>query len=149
MPSRTKKISWKDLLLMPRIAAPLHRSLKFDALYQRYIIDIERTYSSYTDYIKIRYLQYEKYRNNNGKISSRHGHRHRHGIVHVAFTRNMFPYNLRKGISHSIIWSSHSLSMEQVKEILSKHNIITFIIHINDPNTMSIPDVWHCHVFWK
>ena len=68
-----------------------------------------------------------------------------------AILPNAFPYELRKGIIHYVMFSIvvargdiHTFLSVYLKK--PKERILWFI---NPPQLRSIPNVWHCHIFVK
>ena len=69
---------------------------------------------------------------------------------------NAFPYELRKGIAHYVMFSIDNISnvsnISNISDFLSayfkkpKDHILWYI---NPSHLRSIPNVWHCHIFIK
>ena len=66
---------------------------------------------------------------------------------------NAFPYELRKGIAHYVMFSIDvTPNISNISDFLSeyfnkpKDHILWYI---NPPHLQSIPNVWHCHIFIK
>lgn len=74
----------------------------------------------------------------------------------IVFVKNPFPYDFVDGINHYILWSSNPLTSEEINNYLNayfnkpkskfKYEFTWFVNHVQN---MSIPDIWHCQVFWR
>lgn len=74
------------------------------------------------------------------------------------FRKSLFPYNMLTSVNHYILWNStydinHSFDEQTINELLQDTLIaivgsdrFDFAWYINPKP--SIPDLWHCQVFW-
>ena len=65
---------------------------------------------------------------------------------------NAFPYEVRKGIIHYVMFSVEPLDSAFIDTILSVYFQIPkerMLWYINAPHLRSIPDLWHCQIFIK
>jgi hypothetical protein len=67
-----------------------------------------------------------------------------------ALVPNAFPYELRKGIDHYVLFAVEPVEPLAISTLLK----LSFpgrpiLWYINEPHLQSIPTVWHCQVFVK
>ena len=70
----------------------------------------------------------------------------------IKFSDSLYPYALVKGISQSLIWSTHQLSNEELVEICEKNKPSTqfeSLFYVNRGEIQSVKNVYHAHVFWR
>lgn len=139
-----QRVSWSRLQNTELVRHPVYQQV-YDQ--QRNVI--LKDYHSYSDFIKINQLNFGS-RIKNGKLYSFKVQ----GSLDIAFTDNIYPYHLAKNIHHYIIWSLSPLSHKAIDayiktNIASRYNIKEYIIMVNKKSKCSVPDLWHCHVFWK
>ena len=145
------KISWKHLTKLisdeHKLMEHLFRLPDIQRNYYLHRSKVNKMYTTFEDYIKISLFRFGSIDDNDGRIMSY--------PTPTSLTRswneNVYPYSLRKGIRHYNIWSLSSMSSQEVETMiktcipLSKH-VLWFV---NEPHDMSVPGIWHCHVFWK
>ncbi len=139
-----QRVSWKRLLNVVHTRSP-HVQMLYNK--QRDIILTQ--YHSYSDFIKINYMDFG--------ITIKHGKIHSVKLANsqdIAFTQNIYPYHVHKNIHHYLIWSLKPLSQKAIdaymhNSVMKHFNIKEYKIIINDKSKCSVPDLWHCHVFWK
>jgi hypothetical protein len=110
---------------------------------------LEENYHGYGDYIKMKYLNFRESRDDNCLLKALPS-----PITYeYAFVQNKYPYALRKPIRHYLIWSAVPLQPSRVEEIINTHRATEkfrkYVWFVNDVVAMSVPEVWHCHVFVK
>ena len=66
----------------------------------------------------------------------------------ISLEKNLFPYMLKPGIIHNILWSRHKLSKYEIDSYLNVFQR-EIIWYENPGNLKSIPGVYHVHVFIK
>ncbi|CAD7699728.1 unnamed protein product [Ostreobium quekettii] len=65
----------------------------------------------------------------------------------IAFAENDFPYSLEDGIEHHVLWSTDSMSDQQILEAIAQHRDGWEAIWFRNPDGLSsVPGVWHVHV---
>lgn len=147
-----KKVTWKTLSKIitsdHTLDVHMQRSPDVQRLYYQSRAIKRRFYSSFDDYIKISILNFGSYTDDEGKIRAYHTPTS-HEIV---CCENLYPYNLRKGIKHWNLWAIRQLHNEHDIQ----QEIMRFLPHakkvywfVNSVENMSVPHVWHCHIFWK
>lgn len=123
----------------------LQRGNKTKALYNSYKAKVLEEYCTYEDYIKIKYMSYVGHRyENSGKVHATKTN----DSVPLAFVPNKFPYNIEKSMSHYVLFSEKPLREKRMKAVLQK--LLPnkeYVTLVNSPEHMSIPNLWHCHVF--
>lgn len=139
-----QRVSWNKLQNSKLARHPVHQQL-YDQ--QRKII--LKDYHNYSDFIKIKHLNYGS-RIKQGKTYSVKTK----DSLDIVFTPNIYPYHLARNIHHCIIWSLSPLSHKDIytymtNTIVPRYNIKAYILMVNRKSKCSIPDLWHCHVFWK
>ena len=70
----------------------------------------------------------------------------------ISYNENMFPYNLNKNIDHYVLWTTDDMDdkMEEVSKMISYYvEGKKYMFYRNPPNSRSIPDLFHVHVFIK
>lgn len=113
--------------------------------YDKNKIKILKKYNTYEDYIKVVLFKFKYIRNIQNKIETND-----HKCDKILFILNKYPYNIEKSIKHYILFSLKPLNKNEIIKVLSKILInYEFIFFINDKNTRSIKNLWHCHVFVK
>lgn len=144
-------IAWKELedriTKQHTLQGYLYRSQAMQRLYNQHRLHSQKHYATYVDFLKISLFGFGSSLNEQGMITS---YKTRTSKTYV-FMDNRFPYNLRKGIRHCLIFALDALEYQKVDEIIAKHlpSTAKVLWYINDKNVMSIPELWHCHVFWK
>lgn len=128
--------SWEEVVeckvnteLRPQV---LRRSSEMKRVYDVHRLEASRMYSCHGDYIKATYMT-------NGATTT--------------FTQNKFPYNVAENIHHHTLWSLKPLTERQIKKELKaylpnvdpKHTVF----FVNERRYQSVPELWHCQVFWK
>jgi len=144
-------VAWKELeeriTKQHTLQGNLFRSQAMQRLYNQHRLHSQKHYATYVDFLKISLFGFGSSLNEQGMISA---YKTRMSKTYV-FIENRFPYNVRKGIRHSMIFAVDILPHEMVDEIIADNlpKTAKVVWYINDPSVMSIPDIWHCHVFWK
>lgn len=147
-----KRVSWDMLTKVissdHKLLCNLYRSSEIQRLYYMNRVAKQHFYASFDDFIKITVLRFGSYIDEAGKLKA-----HQTGTsLPLVCCENVYPYNVRKGIHHWNLWSATTLHDEK-----NINQIIAFFIptakkitwFVNEPHNMSVPDVWHCHIFWK
>ena len=70
----------------------------------------------------------------------------------VRFSINDYPYALENGIFHSLIWSTHSLTREEIIEICERNKpseLFDVLFFVNREEIKSVKNVYHAHVLWR
>jgi hypothetical protein len=139
-----QRVSWKQLQNTVFARHPIVQNM-----YEQQRNIIQDKYHSYSDMIKIKYMNFGA-RNKQGKIYSVKTT----DSLDIAFTQNIYPYHLAKNIHHYIIWSVRPLSNKAIdaymnNNIVEIYNIKDYVLMVNNTSRCSVPDLWHCHVFWK
>jgi hypothetical protein len=74
------------------------------------------------------------------------------------FSESMFPYNVRTGTHHYVLWNSsinyyHQFEEQKINKLIignlkkiTESDKFKFVWYINPKP--SIPELWHCQVFW-
>lgn len=149
----TSKKSWKfldkNIQSNKLIDVHLHRERHTQYLYDMNKQVLKSNYQSYGDYIRITYLGFREVKDENNLFKSEKTAL----IKQYAFVQNKYPYALRKGIRHYLIWSVSPLSSSKIQSIIEENKdneyFKKYIWFVNDIINMSVPDIWHCHVFAK
>ena len=99
------------------------------------------------DHIRIEYMNWRPFHNAEGKIIAVSDK----NSLQIVITSNKFPYDLRKGIQHKNIFSVAPLTADEINVTIREHigKNKDFIWFVNTPDNQSIPDIWHCHFFYK
>lgn len=144
--------SWKSLRqLVPangtlKNVLNISRAAGVQRIYDEHLGLVDQKYSSRADYIRISSLKWKAFVGADGKMIA---------VKHAASLKyflepNLFPYNLRKGMRHYVLWSESPLEHAQVDAILDKEigakNIIWFV---NTAQNQSIHGLWHAQVIYK
>ena len=143
------KYSWKFLkehIKNGRADLVFERSNEVKLAHEKQRDIIKNEYVNPGDYIKIKYMKWRPFKNSENKIFAVHDS----SSVDIVILKNTFPYNLRKGIVHYNLFSNTPLDDNQIvtyiNNIIGKKEILWFV---NYPMYQSIPDLWHCHFFYK
>ena len=147
----TKKVPWKHLQIVIQQNHTIQGHLfRTPSVQRRYFYNrqkMQRFYGSFEDFIKISLLRFGSYMDTNNKLCAYATHTSKQWV----WCENTYPYSLRKGIHHYNIWSVEPLQPHTVNDII--HTVLPdtskFLWFINNTEHMSVPGVWHCHVFWK
>jgi hypothetical protein len=146
-----KSVPWKQLEHMitsdHSLQGQLFRTKEVQRMYYQNKMKIHIFYESFEDYIKISLLRFGSMTTCENKIASYQTHTSKQWV----WCENTYPYSLRKGIHHYNIWSLTPFTTEQVDRIIQDNigNSARALWFINDTQNMSVPGIWHCHVFWK
>ena len=141
-------VSWKELVskITPThgIIGNIYRSQR---LYEQNKLKVRACYASYGDFIKITVLNHGSFLNADGLMEA---FKTSTSFDYV-MVENMYPYNLRKGIHHDMIWAIQPIKPDLIDNIIrakrpDAKNIVWFV---NEEQYMSVPELWHCHIFWK
>jgi hypothetical protein len=67
------------------------------------------------------------------------------------FRANEYRYDLSPEIKHYVLWHKRELEIDAYKAIIEKEYLLDkpFLIWKNPPEGRSVPDISHCHVFWR
>ena len=121
----------------------------------KYLESIQYNYQSYKDYVLIELFLSNSIFNPLGKLEIETHEIETPEIENKLFIENKFPY-LDKPISnHYIMWYSNYIPPDKIItrdideniENILQHPDYQFIWYENPK--MSIPDIYHVHVFWK
>lgn len=146
-----KKISWKHLMQVinpdHNLMDHLFRSPEVQRNYYLHRQKTRKFYASVEDYIKISLLNFGYMDGPDGRIISFQTPK----SMSWTWVENSYPYSLRKGIHHYNLWSLQPMTHEEVDRTLEMciPTSKNFLWFVNEPRNMSIPGIWHCHVFWK
>jgi hypothetical protein len=119
------------------------RSYEIQSEYFAHCEKLTNEYVTKGDYILTHYMNWRPFKNSSGKIfavSDSHS-------KNVVLINNNFPYNLRKGISHEILFSTKLLSLAEIKFYIPDDK--DFVWFVNYIENQSIPELWHTHIFSK
>lgn len=121
----------------------LNRSRILQMEYEDHMRTVDSRYLTREDYIKVKYLGYsgELVKNMIVAVPSRF---HKDWIL----VNNAFPYVNGNRIEHKILWSTTILQPKLVDIICKKENK-EYLWFINNPETRSVKNLWHCQVFFK
>ena len=144
------KYSWKFLkehIKNGRADIVFERSNEVKLAHQKQRDNSKNDYNNPGDYIKIKYMKWRSFKNANNKLFAVSDSNSENKII----LKNAFPYNLRKGIQHYNLFSVIPLNENEIINYINqyigkKKEIIWFV---NYPIYQSIPDLWHCHFFYK
>jgi hypothetical protein len=139
-----QRVSWNRLHDVVLTRHPCIQSL-----YDKQRENILTQYHTYSDFIKINYMNFGV-KSKQGKIYSAK----QPNSKDIVFTRNIYPYHLWRNIHHYVIWSLNPMSKRVIDtymkdSVIKYYDIKEYKIIINDKSRCSVPDLWHCHVFWK
>lgn len=124
----------------------LNRRPTMEKLYILQLKDIDTNYASRGDYIRIHSLKWSHEYTKDGKIKAVKNSK----SLDMFLEPNIFPYNLRKGIEHYILWFNKPLTNDVIDEYLkNKFKEGIYIFFINDPINQSIKDLNHAQIFYK
>ena len=143
------KYSWKNLKEhihngRSNIVFERNNDIKIAHEKQREIIKSE--YVKPGDFIKITFMKWRPFKNSENKIFAV---RNSSSLDYIIL-ENTFPYNLRKGIKHYNLFSVTPLNENKIHEVISSHiKNKEYLWFVNYPIYQSIPDLWHCHFFYK
>jgi len=149
--------SWKyltEIIQNNRNTEQLQRHPDMADLYQQNVENIISKYGSLSDHIKIKYMNWKSVKcceDLDDRLCAvrKTGNHSLYDII----IKNDFPYNLRKGLEHYVLFSVTPLTDEQVQLRIRYHfeNIKAgnFLWFVNQESNQSIPDLWHCHIIIK
>jgi Protein of unknown function (DUF3605) len=140
-----EQYDWEQLQFSIQTNMPLARNEKHQAEYNTQKQYVHQHYESYEDYVKIAFLKWDCKRHLiSGKKVAVEG-----GVnqIDIAVTANIFPYNVKDGIYHYLIWSLNELDNSQIEETLEKNDLKGAIYFVNSMEHRSVKGVWHTHVF--
>ena len=152
----TRPITWEDILAKRDGAKFVFN--RTPEVYSKYVLGIIRsrnTYNRYSDNIKINILKWKAVLRPEDLYGRIHAVQCENSLP-IVLTPNAYPYNLTDDIQHYILWSVDPLSTERMNEEAQKRlalipgigTIKKFVAYVNLPTEQSIPDIWHCHVFF-
>ena len=67
----------------------------------------------------------------------------------VKWRENDFPYALESGIEHYILWSTESLTEEEIVKECESFSTKEYLFFVNPPKFRSVKRVWHAHVMYS
>ena len=106
-------------------------------------------FKKYSDYIKIKHLQYNTMVCQDNKLSSR---KTKNSLC-TLLIENEYPYEFapEDNIKHYMIWALTPLSSQEIRSIMinSIYSYIEYVWFENDDANKSIKDLWHCHIMFK
>lgn len=144
------KYSWKFLkehIHNGRANLVFERSNEIKLAHEKQRSNSRNEYLNPGDYIKIKYMKWRSFKNTDNKLFAVRDT----NSVDKIILKNTFPYDLRKGINHynifSVIALNESEIIEYIKHYIGKNKEILWFV--NYPINQSIPDLWHCHFFFK
>jgi hypothetical protein len=123
------------------------RTPSVNARYKGALRRILARYRSVEDYIKIRYMHWQPVLEGTG--TGVYHARATTGSKRSAIAHNDYPYHLKKGFAHFILWSVVPLSPATIERRIRDHFRIPrekYIWFINTPHKKSVPTLWHCHI---
>jgi len=142
------KLHWwipNEFMIRPRLEV-----IKQKEEFSAYVLS---KWMSFRDFILNSYFGY--------KTSLEYGHHFVNNKVTVSewmFVKSLFPYDLPAGVHHYILWNSlYNCSAEFDEEIINKiikdslesklnSDVFDFVWYVNP--RPSIPELWHCQVFY-
>lgn len=122
----------------------LMRKPTMQKIYDLHLKEVDEKYVSRGDYIRIFSLKWMPILVDN-KIKAVKNNK----SLNIYLELNLFPYNLRKGINHYIVWFDKPISDKEMREFLDKNLKGEYIYYSNDKINKSINDLEHIHVFNK
>lgn len=172
------QFSWSELseLIASKNLAPMGRSEQVQFAYQKAIKKRTKTYGSPGEYIRQRVLHWppaESCDNNDGSRPPSSASTFSDGNesstscssvssppssptgplnpLQIVLKKNEFPYSVKKGIEHWLIWSRNPLTDEvwirrYLEERLPGRDYLFFV---NPPELRSVPSIFHVQVFTK
>lgn len=141
---------WEDVLACKSgklNVCTLQRSRAVQNAYDRERIKTLTIYESYEDKLKIELMAYQGRKNKYGKFVAFPSK----NSVDALLIRNVFPYNFEKTVQHYVLFSRHPLTEREQRALIERMlgTGYQYETLINDISKMSIPNIWHCHVFIK
>ncbi|KAF9201997.1 hypothetical protein BGZ49_007819 [Haplosporangium sp. Z 27] len=160
------QFSWKELeqMVASKDLTPMGRSEQVQEAYQRAIKRRTKKYGSPDEYIRQRVLHWPPAEKNSelsdGNESSTSSSSSNSlppsptgpvDPLEVRLEKNEFPYSVKPGIEHWLIWSRNMLTDEDwirayLNERLPGRD---FLFFINPPELRSVPTIFHVQVFTK
>ena len=104
-------------------------------------------YSSYEDYVKIKYMGFAPVAFPGSKITAIKDD----GVKTFYIGKNRFPYDVKRGIRHWVLFSLRALSVKAQKKIIESSipKNAEYVFYMNAKETQSMPKLWHVQIFWK
>ncbi|KAF9418183.1 hypothetical protein BGZ94_009762 [Podila epigama] len=166
------QFSWAELtkLIADKNLKPMARSETVQAAYQKAIKRRTKKYGSPGEYIRQRVLHWPPSETQDSSRPPSSASSHSDGNesstscaspppspsapqdpLEIALRKNEFPYSVKKGIEHWLIWSRHPLTDEvwirrYLEERLPGRE---FLFFVNPPELRSVPNIFHVQVFTK
>jgi hypothetical protein len=136
---------WKDIQITIDNGSAFQRDPIHQEEYKSKKKYISELYETYEDYVKIAFLKWSPITSTNCKIIANKSSEMRD----FAITPNIFPYNVKDGIYHYLLWSLKELNSNEIEKIISDNNLVDSIWMVNRMENRSVKGVWHAHIFSK
>ncbi|KAI1321145.1 hypothetical protein EDD11_007711 [Mortierella claussenii] len=159
------RFSWSELskMVASRDLTPMGRSEAVQEAYQRAIKRRTKKYGSPDEYIRQRVLHWPPAEKDPSSVdgnesssscSSPSPPSSPTGPVdplEIALKKNEFPYSIKPGIEHWLIWSRQPLTDETWIRTFLEERLPgrDFLFFINPPELRSVPTIFHVQVFTK
>jgi hypothetical protein len=124
----------------------LQRQPGVQAVYTSHLENVDEKYATRADYIKIHSLKWRPFIGADGKIfAAKHS-----GSRELFLEPNIFPYHLRKGLRHFVLWSETPVDSDKILNIVSGQTGAKHVLWwVNHSDNRSVLDLWHAQVIFK
>merc|ERR1711964_58876 len=115
--------------------------------YDRYRAELQKLcYASTSDSLKQTILNFSTEKNSEGKLVAVKGF----NSLEFKLTKNRFPYLLKEGLSHAVLWSHNPWDIETAREKVAELVApCDFAIWVNEVSYRSVPGLWHTQVIYE
>ena len=154
----TRIMTWQEVLEKANGIrnGPIYRNATIQAEYEENKHLVAATYGRYSDYIKVKMLDWAPVENaTTGLIEARRTRRSKLKRL----TLNSYPYYLEDGITHMVLWSLTPMTHEETEKTVRRqlHRVLKtpmddgkeLAFFVNRREHQSILDLWHAQVFVK
>lgn len=150
------EITWQEVLNKASGVrdAPMYRAAAVLAEYEENRRQVQATCARYSDYIKVKELNWVSVENaETGLVEARRTRRSKLRRL----TLNAYPYHLEAGIVHMVLWSVIPMAPEEIGAVVRRQlkrvlkvaatDDMDVAFYVNRPEHQSILDLWHAQVF--
>ena len=139
--------TWEDVIACKSGVCALERNRSVQNAYDRKRRESMNIYESYEDKVMIELMSYQRRKSKRGKFIAVRSKNSADALL----IKNEYPYNLEKNVLHYVLFSQYPLTERGRRALITKmlgHGF-QYETVVNDIGKMSMPNIWHCHVFIK